>query len=62
MTIQHEGYASVSGVRAADGELFVHLLLICLCEIQFPYFDGACTAAGPRVRWSPMGWFAMHLG
>lgn len=42
MTIQHKGCKSVSEVHTADKECFVHLLLICLREIQSSYFGGVC--------------------
>ena len=53
--IQLKGCPSVSGVHTADGEFFVHLLLIRLHEIQSPYFDSVCALSRLQGQVEPNG-------
>lgn len=67
MMIQHKGCKSVSEGHTADRECFVHLLLICLHEIQSSSFGGVCEPSrqaepnGANVELSVIQ-LTVHLG
>lgn len=60
-TIRHKGYTSVSGLCAANSLQFSCFLPVyvkfSLLILMVPVHQQV-----HRYRWSPMGWFATHLG
>lgn len=51
--IELQGCPILSRAYTADGEFFVHLLLMCLNEIQSPYFDSPCPLSRLQVQVEP---------